>query len=518
MQFLSGKPRDQLYLIPTSLEEVISSDNEARTLDAFVSMLDLQTCGFQFPQGKGAKGGRPAYHPSVLLKLYLYGYMNRIRSSRALERECGRNIELMWLMEGLVPDHNTIANFRKDNAEPIREVFRSTVRTADSFKLIGKKLIAGDSTKLRAQNSKKNNYNEKKIERHLKYIEEKLAEYQRVLDGADSEHSFSEAVLGIQRMKKQARRYRQLQQHLRRSGEKQISTSDPDSRQLITRNNITEVAYNVQTTVDAEHKLVVDYLVTNTNDSKAMGTMLERAVGELGTSDFTALYDKGYHTGTEFKKANELEVKVMVAIPDVASQAPNPEYNLEAFVYDTKKNRYTCPQGHVLRSNGQWYTKHHGLTKVKVQHFKTNRCKTCPVKDLCTKNEKGRLIERSEYAGLIEANKARINADPATYKLRQQLVEHPYGTIKRQWGFDHVMTKRYLERASADIGLIFTAYNLRRLMTIFSPSKLRELFKALKGLKQAGFTSFRTLWAMWRKRKANWVVPLNYSYGRLLVA
>ena len=170
MQFLSGKPRDQLYLIPTSLEEVISSDNEARTLDAFVSMLDLKACGFQFPQGKGAKGGRPAYHPSVLLKLYLYGYMSRIRSSRALERECGRNIELMWLMEGLVPDHNTIVNFRKDNAEPIREVFRSTVRTAVYFKLIGKKLISGDSTKLRAQNSKKNNYNEQKIDRHLKYI------------------------------------------------------------------------------------------------------------------------------------------------------------------------------------------------------------------------------------------------------------------------------------------------------------------------------------------------------------
>jgi len=205
-----------------------------------------------------------------------------------------------------------------------------------------------------------------------------------------------------------------LQQHLRRGGEKQISTSDPDSRQLITRNNITEVAYNVQTTVDAQHKLVVDYLVTNTNDSKTMGAMLERAVGELGT-----------------------------------------------------------------------------------------------------RNERGRLIERCEHTGLIEANKGRIHADPATCKLRQQLVAHPYGTIKRQWGFDYVMNKCYLERASADVGLIFTVYNLRRLMTIFSPGLLKVFFKALQGLSGAGFPAPNGLLLMRKQKKVVLSLQIDFSHGRL---
>jgi len=294
------------------------------------------------------------------------------------------------------------------------------VLIADFFKLIGKKLVAGDSIKLHAQNSKKNNFNKGKIKRRLAYIDQKLAEYRKVLDGSGNDESFSKAALAMHGLKKQARVYRRLAQHFRRSGDKQISTSDPDSRQMITRNNITEVAYNVQTRVDAEHKPVVDYLVTNINDFKAMGNMLEREVEQFGTSGFTALYDKGYYTGTEFKRAEYLEVTVMVAVPEAGSQAPHPDYNLEAFVYEEKKNRHTCTQGHTLKTNGNWYIKDHGQTKVQVRHFKTNRCKTCPVLSLCTKNEKGGLIGRSEHGGLTAANKARIEADPDTYKLRQQ--------------------------------------------------------------------------------------------------
>ncbi len=235
MQFLTGKPRDQLYLIPTTLDQTIGKDNEVRLIDMFVDSLDLRSMGFRFPEGKGAQGGRPTYHPSVLLKLYLYGYLNRIRSSRALERECGRNIELMWLLQGLLPDHNTISNFIRHHPEPIREAFRPTVRAADLFALLGKRLVAGDSTKLRAQNSKKNNFNPAKIARHIAYLDVKVGEYQQTLDGADTSISFQEATLGIRRLKRQRNRYRKLEQNLRRSEQGQVSTYDPNSRQMITR-------------------------------------------------------------------------------------------------------------------------------------------------------------------------------------------------------------------------------------------------------------------------------------------
>ena len=504
MQFVQGTPRNQLYLIPLTLDERIPADHEVRLLDQFVEHLDLQSMGFRFPKGNQELGGRPAYHPSVLVKLYLYGYMNRIRSSRALERECGRNIELMWLLQGLVPDHNTISNFRRDNAEGVREVFRATVKTARSFKLIGGRVIAGDSTKFRAQNSRKNNFNQAKVKRHLAYIEEREAEYANIICG-QAEGDFAQAVMAKRRLGRQKRRYRAILSKLQRSGELQVSTSDPDSRMMITRNNQTEVAYNVQATVDADNKLLLDYLVTNQKDDAAMGTMLERATEELQSNRFTALYDKGYHSGAELQKAEDLGVKVLVAIPDPSSQAPDPAYNLEAFDYDAKRNRYTCPQGHTLRTNGQWYNKTQRDKTVQVQHFKTNRCKQCPVKDQCTRNPNGRLIERSEYAHAVQANKSRIQANKSIYQLRQQLVEHPFGTMKRQWGFDHIMTKRFIHRASSDIGLIFSAYNLRRLINLVGKYLPRGFKGPENGSSQALVSSFAVYMAL--------MMPIFWIFG-----
>jgi hypothetical protein len=241
----------------------------------------------------------------------VYGYLNHIRSSRQLEKECHRNIELMWLMKQLAPDHNTISNFRRDNEKAIRKVFRYTVSIAKQFDLIGGTLVAGDSTKLRAQNSKKNNFNEGKIERHIAYIDARLDEYNKALAEADEDNK----QIIEEQIKKQSGRkddYENMQRELEQSGEPQISTSDPESRQLMTRNNISEVAYSVQTVVDAKYSLPIDYKVTNENDSKAMGTMLRRTKTILQTSQFIALYDKGYHTGSEIKKAVEMGVTIMV--------------------------------------------------------------------------------------------------------------------------------------------------------------------------------------------------------------
>src|SRR5207247_818484 len=249
MQFIQGKNRTQSILFPKSLDQIIEQDNEVRIIDLFVESINLTNFHFEI---KTSKEGRPAYHPKDLLKLFVYGYLNHIRSSRQLEKECKRNIELLWLMKELAPDHNTIANFRRDNEKAIRKVFRYTVSIAKEFNLIGGKLVAGDSTKLRAQNSKKNNFNEGKIERHLEYI-------------------------------------------------------------------------------DAKHNIPIDYKVTNENDSRALSGMLRRTKTILGTKDFTALYDKGYHTGLEIKKAVALDINIMVAIPGTSSNAPDENYNMDRF-------------------------------------------------------------------------------------------------------------------------------------------------------------------------------------------
>ena len=374
MRFIQGKNRNQTTLFPISLDEAISSDNQVRIIDLFVSGLTLEDYGFKV---YFSENGRPAYHPSDLLKLYIYGYMNKIRSSRDLEKECGRNVEVMWLLNSLQPDHNTISNFRRDNPKAIKQVFRTTVSLARHFELIGGELIAGDSSKLRAQNSKKNNYNQKKIDRHLEYIENKLEEYTRELSENDGDQEGNQEIKReIYKQEERKTNYKSIEKQLKQSGESQVSTSDPESRQMIIRNNITEVAYNLQTTVDSKHNLPIDYKVTNTNDSKAMGNMLQRAKSILHSNTFTALYDKGYHTGSEFNTAERLGINVMVAIPSKpkSSQAPDPAYNVEHFIYDSENNTYTCPQGYTLTTNGTWHKTSNGS---KFQQYRTNQCKNC---------------------------------------------------------------------------------------------------------------------------------------------
>jgi hypothetical protein len=346
------------------------------------------------------------------------------------------------------------------------------------FDLIGGKLIAGDSTKLRAQNSKKNNYNPKKIERHLAYIDAKLNEYNEALKSADEENK---VIIENQIEKHTGRKefYNNLTEQLEQTGEVQVSTSDPDSRQLITRNNITEVGYNVQSTVDAKHCLPIDYKVTNENDSKALGGMLRRTKVILGHTDFTGLYDKGYHTGSELKTACTMGINPLVAIPGVSSFAPDPRYNYDQFIYDENKDKYTCPRGRKLTTNGNWYKRTTARSTYKVKHYKTNKCQTCPARELCTSAANGRVIERSEYAPYIEQNKRNIEANPTIYKKRQAIVEHPYGVIKRQWGFYYIMTKKSIKRASADVGFMFTAFNLRRLMNIIGKNEFKKYLEGL---------------------------------------
>jgi hypothetical protein len=270
-----------------------------------------------------------------------------------------------------------------------------------------------------------------------------------------------------------------MQEILSQGDEVQISTSDPDSRQLITRNQITEVAYNIQSTVDAKHNIPIDFKVTNKNDSKALGNMVRRAKTILKTNEFTALYDKGYHTGTEFDYAHKHGVKVMVAVPAVASHAPDLAFDVEHFKYDKEQDEYTCPAGQKLITNKRWYNKASGKTMNRVKHYKTKACLSCELSERCTKNKSGRFIERSEHMDLIDENKKRITENLDLYRKRQAIVEHPYGIIKRQWGFYYIMTKKTIQHATADVGMIFTAYNLRRIFNTVDKNGLLKYLKVL---------------------------------------
>lgn len=476
MKYIKGTNRKQTSLFPISLDDTIEDENSVRAIDQFVERLNLKSMGFRLDF---IENGPPAYHPKVLLKLYIYGYMNRTRSSRVLEKECRRNIEVMWLLESLTPDHNTISNFRKDNPKAIKKVFYTTVQIARNFGLIGATLVAGDSTKLRAQNSKKNNYNQKKIDRHTEYIDKKLRQYNQDLEKSDDDNEKTAIKKDIDKHQGRKKQYQHLEQNLKKSGEPQISTSDPDSKHMIVRNNITEVAYCIQSTVDAQHNIPIDYLVTNNNDSKVMGQMLQRAKTILRTNTFTALYDKGYHTGSEFKTADSLKIETLVAIPGIgrASQAPDPNYNSERFQYNQQTDTYICPEGHTLKSNGSTYK----AKNYRFKQYKTNKCKNCPVRNLCTTAKaNGKVLQRSEFQKYIEKNAKRVAENPAAYKQRQAIVEHPYGTIKRQWGFDHITTKKTKRRAKADVGFIFIAYNLTRIWNIIKQQQISYKIRRIK--------------------------------------
>jgi transposase len=482
MDYITGKPRTQLVLIESSLEEKIEQDNPVRIIDAFVNSCKLEEFGFK--RAKHASEGRPPYHPGDLLKLFISGYLNRIRSSRLLERECKRNLELMWLLNELIPDHNTIANFRRDNPKAIKLVFRKMVILCKRLDLIGGKVIATDGTKLRAQNSKKNNFNQKKIDDHLAYIENKLHEYLDALDIADTAETMGldpdidkekirEKIAQLNNKKQQ---YQKLEEQLIETGQEQISTTDPDSRKLAVRQNILEVCYNIQASVDDKNNLPIDFKTTNNNDTHALANMAIRAKAILGNPEFTELADKGYHTGEEIRKCHEAGIETLVAIPKtpLSSQAPNPAYNQDQFKYDKEHDLYLCPQGQKLTSNGTWYTNH----PYKTKHFKTKACLTCGAKSLCTTSAKGRLIERNENIEATQRNKQTIENNKDLYKRRQEIVEHPFGTIKRQWGFDYTLMKGK-QKVDGEAGLIFISYLFRRLMSILGVNGLKEAVQCL---------------------------------------
>ena len=476
MGYIEGFDRRQTALFPVTVDELIGENNIARLVEVFINSIDLQKMGFQ--KSVPADDGRPAYDPADLLKLYIYGYLNRIRTSRLLERECKRNIELIWLLKGLQPCFRTIAGFRCDNADAFKKLFRHFVQCCRSCDLIDGNLIGIDSSKFRAVNSKKNNYNQAKVDRQIEHINDKIEAYFNEMDQADAGQQDTLAEKIMQQAERGIK-YDQLQELLKNSTEDQISTTDPDARSMILHGSVIEVAYNVQAAVDQKNKLIVHYDTTNVNDRKALFPMAMEVKTICRIEKIKALADKGYHNGEQLQQCMMNGIITYVAFQEVprSNPVPTPQYYGERFIYNKKSDHYTCPQGHLLKSTGTWYTrKYRKSSSTLVKHYKTSACKTCPARSECTTNPNGRLIDRSENAEAIEANNKRLNQQKELYQLRQQLCEHPFGTIKRQWGYDHILLKG-IQKNNGEFGIIFLVYNFVRTLNILGFSQLKEHLK-----------------------------------------
>jgi len=522
-RYRKGADRNQVNMLPPTFDEMVEPDSPARVVDAFVDSLDLEKLEFTKTQRRpGGVAGRPSWEPCHMLKLYLYGYLNKIRTTRKLQNECKRNLEVIWLLGGLQPKYRAIAYFRAQNGKGIRLAFRQFIVMIKQWDLIEGELLAVDGTKLRAVNSKKNNYNPKKIERHLNHIDEKIDQYLQQLDEQDKQENKEKHI----KVKKcledlQARKlkYQALEEQLKQSGDTQVSTTDPESRLLIIRGQITEVAYNAQSTVDAKHNLPIDYKVINTNDYKALPTMAERACEVLQTDGFDLLADKGYHDSEGLQKCKDMNVTTYVAAAEYKHNKPVPtaEYAGNRFAYDADQDIYTCPQGEILTTNGNWYHKQNRNSSVMVKRYRTKACRTCPARHLCTTApmDRGRWIERSQYQQAVQENDLRVQTEKEKYRRRQAIVEHPFGVIKRQWGFDHFIVKG-LDKVETELGMMFTAYNLRRLITILGAKELIKRLLRIFSIKRL-ILKLHTLQKYFSKKLLPGIIPCHTTRNWLFL-
>ena len=469
MQHIQGISRHQLQM--SSLEDKITADNPVRFIDAFVNHIDPVKIGFK-PKILKTEG-RPNFRLEVFLKLYLYGYLNGVRSSRRLEKECFRNIEVQWLLEAIYPNYHSIADFRKDNPKALKQLFKLFVSFLKDAELIAGDTIAIDGTKSRAHNSKKANYNQKKIDKHKEYIQAKSQEYLDQLDQNDIQENpvaIKNIQQKIERLKQNKIKYELLEEELKNSREPQISTTDADARTLLVQGQVVEVSYNIQAAVDSKHNLVVATHTINRNDKNALTAIALEVKENLALETFTVLVDKGYHNGRELHTCKQNNITTIVAVPEQGKSNENgtqPEYLVSKFIYNKENNSYTCPEGKTLTTTGSWHKKT-GRTEesgYNFQKYRTPACKTCLVKDLCTSRKGGRELDRSQYADAVEENHHRYKDNLQLYRKRQEINEHIFGTIKRKWGYNYTDLVG-LEKVNGEHSLIMLVYNIKRSINI----------------------------------------------------
>jgi len=479
MPYIKGTDRNQVTMLPEIIDDYVSSDSPVRVIDAYVEQVDVVAHSFSF--AICPKKGRPPYDPRVMLKLYLYGYLNRIRSSRRLEDEAKRNLELIWLMEKLAPDFKTIADFRKNNKKALKELFKDFSRLCRDWGLYGKETVAIDGTKIRASNSKKNNFNKKKLNRHIKYIEDKIDSYLDELDEndelekTDTKLSEEEIKEKIEELKKRKNRYEAMGKELEEGEKNELSTTDPDARLMSNNNGTVDVSYNVQTAVDSKHKLIIGFeVITEPNDLGCLSPMALQVKHFLECETIEMLADKGYYHVECLKTCVENDIRPYVSKQSYANRTGNRKYYADKFIYNEEKDLYTCPAGEELVYSRTRKSKE----KVVIGYDYRNRkaCKNCSEKALCTQSKTGRTIFRNVNQDFLDTIDLKTAEDMEKYKQRQMIVEHPFGTIKHIWNAGFFLT-RGIESVTAETALTYLAYNFKRTINILGAE---EMVKRLK--------------------------------------
>ena len=471
MNFITGSDRHQTHLLPATLEDYVTADNPVRFLDAFVNKLDLRAAGFHFPKSDPHGRGRPAYPPADLLKLYLYGYLNQFRSSRRLEAECTRNLEVLWLVRQLRPDFKTIADFRKDNAKAFKAVVREFTRLCRQLDLFGGQLLAIDGTKIKASNAADQNWSQTKLAKQQAQIEAKLDEYLKAMESADAADapvaapSASELKEKIARLTERQSEVRERLQALAQSGESQLSATDPDSRGMKGAHGHV-VGYNVQGSVDAKHHLLVTTEVTQTAaDQGQLATVAQAAKSELEIQKADVAADGGYFKSEDIKACQEMGLEAHLPAVENSPSERAGLYGKEDFRYDTQKDVYQCPNGAELSRRREMEDK--GRKVFTYDH--PAACAGCPLKTRCTKAEH-RTVSRWEHEAVLERMAAAVAAHPETLAARKTLIEHCWGTLK--WLLPGGFLVRGKDKVGAEVSLAHFGYNLKRALAVVGLEKL----------------------------------------------
>src|ERR1700723_173016 len=464
--FVAGLDRGQATLLPECLEDLGDESNPVRAVDVFVDALELRDLGFDGVDP--AATGRPAYHPSTLLKLYVYGYLNRVQSSRRLEREAGRNVEVMWLTGRLVPDHKTIADFRKDNGRAIRQVCSRFVVLCRTMGLFAEAAVAIDGSKFKAVNNRDKNFTRAKMERRLAQIEESVARYLRQLDSADRQEPSEARTTKTTRLKEKIAKLKEEMQRLHglktlmlATPDQQISLTDPDSRSMATSGRGSGVVgYNVQVAVDTDHHLIIAHEVTNIGSDRAqLANIASLSDSVLGVEKLEAVADRGYYSGEEILGCDKAGIAVTLPKPMTSGLEARGRFGKQDFVYLSDEDAYRCPAGEKLIYH---YTNEEDGQQLR--RYWTNACRDCALKASCTTG-KERRITRWEHEHVLEEVQRRLDNNPLAMRQRRETVEHPFGTMKARMGATHFLTKT-LPKVAAEMALSVLAYNLTRVMNI----------------------------------------------------
>ena len=476
-RFVEGEDRLQAALLPHCLDDYVTEDNPVRVIEAFIDELDLAIVGFEgvVPETTG----RPAYHPATLLKIYLYGYLNRVQSSRRLERETRRNVEVMWLTGRLSPDFKTIADFRKDNGPAIRATCKQFVVLCRQLDLFSEAIVAIDGSKFKAVNNRDKNFTPNKIQRRMEQIEASINRYLSGLDAADRQEGEAAQAKAVRlkdkiaALKEQLQEFKKIAVAVRTAPDQQISLTDPDARSMATSGKGTGiVGYNVQTAVDARNHLIVAHEVTNIgHDRDQLSKMAEQAREGTGHDALTVLADRGYFKGEEILACDQAGIIPYVPKPLTSGAKAEGRFGKQDFVYIVEDDEYRCPAGERL--TWRFDNVEHGLT---LRNYWASNCTRCPMKPQCTTGRE-RRIKRWEHEAVIDAMQQRLEQKPDIMRVRRQTVEHPFGTLKAWMGATHFLT-RTLKRVSTEMSLHVLAYNLKRVIAILGVSPLIAAIRA----------------------------------------